>query len=119
MDIIPKVDLRGVEPGVPGWEEARAAVTASMVAHGYVVVAYNDALGPELWQVLFGHDLPELFALPLETKQRNVSAKAHFRGYIATAEPVYESVSFDGATDEGSIRDFTNLFWPQGNPEFR
>jgi len=47
MDI-PKVDLRGVEPGVPGWEEARAAVTAYMVAHGRVVVTYGDALGPEL-----------------------------------------------------------------------
>ncbi|RLM61414.1 putative inactive 2-oxoglutarate-dependent dioxygenase AOP2 [Panicum miliaceum] len=31
---ITKIDLCGVEPGGPGWEAVRAAVTASMVAHG-------------------------------------------------------------------------------------
>jgi len=116
MDI-PKVDLRGVEPGVPGWEEARAAVTASMVAYGCVVVAY-DALEPALREVLFGRAFPELFQLPLETKKRNVSTR-WFRSYIARAETDYESVCVHEPTDDGNIHEFTNLFWPQGNPEFR
>ncbi|KAG0537647.1 hypothetical protein BDA96_03G166600 [Sorghum bicolor] len=116
MDI-PKVDLRGVEPGVPGrWEEARAAVTASMVAHGCVVVAC-DALEPALREVMFGLALPELFELPPETKQRNVSAR-WFRSYMARAETDYESVCVNEPTDNGNIHEFTNLFWPQGNPEF-
>ena len=54
---IATVDLRCVEPGGPGWEAARAAVTASMVAHGFVIVAH-DALGPDLQR------LPESVALP-------------------------------------------------------
>jgi len=78
---IAKVDLRGVVPGGAGWEAARAAVTASMVAHGCVVVAH-DALGTDLRRALFSRALPELFALPLEVKQRTVSDKGQFRGYI-------------------------------------
>ncbi|KAF0899139.1 hypothetical protein E2562_013365 [Oryza meyeriana var. granulata] len=68
----PKVDLRGLKPGTPGWEEARTAVTASMVAHGCVVVAHG-ALGPELREALFGHAMREVFELPAEAKQRSVS----------------------------------------------
>ncbi|KAF8697455.1 hypothetical protein HU200_036056 [Digitaria exilis] len=67
---IARVDLRGVlQPGEPGWEAARDAVTASMAAHGCVVVAH-DALGPDLRRALFDRALPELFALPLESMAR-------------------------------------------------
>jgi len=67
---VAKIDLRGVESGGPGWEAARAAVTASMTAHGFAVVAH-DALGADLRRALFARALPELFALPLEAKKRN------------------------------------------------
>nr|CAB3480939.1 unnamed protein product [Digitaria exilis] len=39
---IARVDLRGVlQPGEPGWEAARDAVTASMAAHGCVVTGIS------------------------------------------------------------------------------
>ncbi|TVT97766.1 hypothetical protein EJB05_49226, partial [Eragrostis curvula] len=54
-----RVDLRGLEPG---WDEARAAVAASMLAHGCVVVVAGGP-APALRDALFGRVLPELFAL--------------------------------------------------------
>jgi hypothetical protein len=107
---IATVDLRGLEHGGPGWEEARDAATASMVAHGFVVIAH-DALGPELRQALFGRAMPEIFALPAEAKERNV--------YISNDPGLNrESVRLSDVTDAGRVREFADLLWPEGNPSF-
>ncbi|CAL5006357.1 unnamed protein product [Urochloa decumbens] len=70
---IRRVDLRGVELGGRGWEEARAAVAASMQALGAVVLVVQDALDPDLRRDLFGRAVPEFFALPLDAKRSLVS----------------------------------------------
>ncbi|CAN6234394.1 unnamed protein product [Urochloa humidicola] len=117
---IPKVELRGLEePGVPGWEEARAAVAQSMGSYGCVVVAH-DALGPEVKRALFCRAMPELFELPLETKQRNVSTNGPYTGYVGElAGMAYESVCVAQTAETGSVRVFDDIFWPDnGNQEF-
>ncbi|XP_025828365.1 probable 2-oxoglutarate-dependent dioxygenase AOP1 [Panicum hallii] len=116
---IPKVDLRGLEPDTPGWARARAAVTASMTAHGCVVVVH-DALGAELRQALFGRALPQLFALPFEAKKRSgCFINGPHRGYVGQVpSEALESVPIQDAGDPGSIRAFSDDLWPQGNQEF-
>ncbi|KAG2612148.1 2-oxoglutarate-dependent dioxygenase AOP3-like [Panicum virgatum] len=99
--------------------EARAAVTASMVAHGYVVVVH-DALDAELWLALFGRALPELYALPFDTKKSSGAfSNGPHRGYDGQVpSEVLESVAILNPVEPGNVRDFTGRLWPQGNPGF-
>ncbi|CAL4940037.1 unnamed protein product [Urochloa decumbens] len=113
---IAKVDLRGLDPSSPGWRAACAAVTASMVAHGCVIVAH-DAISPELRRAVFDRAMPELFAFPVETK--NVSTDTALKGYISKVPGAdFESFNVNKVDEDRSFHDFSNIFWPQGNPEF-
>ncbi|TVU06040.1 hypothetical protein EJB05_49230, partial [Eragrostis curvula] len=108
-----RVDLRGLKPDAPGWDEARAAVAASMSAHGCVVVVAGGP-APALREALFGRVLPELFALPRDVKLRNAPGEPPYKGYITHG--VLESVRIDHADDAGNVRDFADLIWPgRGN----
>jgi hypothetical protein len=107
ISAIPKLNLRGVAPGAPEWEAAQDSVTASMAAHGCVVVAHGGALGPDLRQALFGQAVPELFALPAEAKQRNVSKWGPFNSYLGSAPGLLrESLRVEAANDAGRVREF-------------
>lgn len=115
---IRRVDLRGVEPGSRGWEEARAAVAASMEALGAVLVVH-DALDPDLRRALFCRAVPEFFALPPDVKRGLVSGPIN--GYIGPRPyaPTYESVRAWETTNGGGVRNIGDLLWPHGsNPSF-
>ncbi|CAN6234393.1 unnamed protein product [Urochloa humidicola] len=115
---IDKVNLHGVEPGTPGWEDAQARVTASMMELGCITVAH-DVISPELRQSLFGQAVPNLFSLPLEAKQKNVFTFGPLSGYVRKFPGMaLESIQVGEATDPRGVNEFTNLFWPQGNSEF-
>ncbi|CAL5006350.1 unnamed protein product [Urochloa decumbens] len=106
---ISRVDLRGIEPSSKEWEEARAVVAASMEALGAVLVV-QDALSPDLRQALFGHAMPELFALPLDVKRSLVSGPARRRtracapGRPPTAAPSGTSETSSGRTAATILR---------------
>ncbi|CAL5006351.1 unnamed protein product [Urochloa decumbens] len=115
---ISRVDLRGIEPSSKEWEEACAVVAASMEALGAVLVV-QDALSPDLRQALFGHAMPELFALPLDARQSLVSG--HINGYVGPrpSAPSYESVRAWETTNGGAVRNVGDVLWPHGgNPAF-
>ncbi|XP_039794890.1 probable 2-oxoglutarate-dependent dioxygenase AOP1.2 [Panicum virgatum] len=118
--MIGKVDLRGLQPGGPGWEEAKTVVTASMEAHGAVLVSHS-AFGPDLRQALFGRAAPEFFALPMDSKQRLVSGPLN--GYLGPRPeaPAFESARvFERTLDGRVVRNSADVVWPDdGNPTFR
>ncbi|XP_051147851.1 probable 2-oxoglutarate-dependent dioxygenase AOP1 [Andrographis paniculata] len=61
----------------------------------------------------------QLFDLPLPVKLRNRSDKP-YHGYVGqyAMVPLYESLGIPDALAPNGIKNFTNLLWPEGHPEF-
>ncbi|KAA8541850.1 hypothetical protein F0562_023002 [Nyssa sinensis] len=99
------------------WSSVKAQVQQALQEYGCFEALFNK-IPLELRKAVFG-SLEELFQLPLQTKLRN-SSKKPFHGYVGQYPmvPLYESMGVEDAPNPEKVESFTNLLWPQGNPNF-
>ncbi|XAR50600.1 hypothetical protein NMG60_11004962, partial [Bertholletia excelsa] len=106
-----------LKPGQTVWDLVKGQVRQALEEYGCF-----EALFPkiplDLRKALFGA-LKELFDLPLQTKSRSFSPKP-YHGYIGQYPhvPLYESMAIYDALLPERSHGFTNLMWPEGNPDF-
>ncbi|XP_073063885.1 probable 2-oxoglutarate-dependent dioxygenase AOP1 [Primulina eburnea] len=105
------------ESGTPTRESVKSQVKFALRDFGCFLATF-DQIPPNLRNSVIG-GLKQLFDLPLQTKLGNRS-NIRYRGYSGQhpVMPLYESLGIDDALDHGSLEAFTNLMWPEGNPDF-
>ncbi|RZC75215.1 hypothetical protein C5167_050697 [Papaver somniferum] len=103
--------------GSDGWKNLCDQVREACENYGCFQVVYDQVPVKLHEELLVG--LKELFDLPDETKEKNVSSKP-YHGYIGKAKevPLYESLGVHNAPNLDQVEAFTNLMWPNGNPAF-
>ncbi|XP_073157246.1 probable 2-oxoglutarate-dependent dioxygenase AOP1 [Henckelia pumila] len=100
------------------WESVKNHVKLALEEFGCFEAKF-DQIPKNLRNSVF-EALKQLFELPLENKQRNISGKP-YHGYIGQAAtvPLYESIGIEHALAPGTIENFTKLLWSdQGNLDF-
>uniref|UniRef100_A0A2P2MPC6 Fe2OG dioxygenase domain-containing protein n=1 Tax=Rhizophora mucronata TaxID=61149 RepID=A0A2P2MPC6_RHIMU len=110
--------LENFKPGTTSWLTTTKKVIDALETYGCFIAVY-DKISLELHNSLF-NSLGELFDLPLEIKQKNISELPYF-GYLGsekTHRPLYESLGIGAANTPEATQDFTNALWPQGNENF-
>ncbi|KAJ4835319.1 hypothetical protein Tsubulata_942121 [Turnera subulata] len=111
-----KEDLK---PGTSSWLSTAKEVLHALEEYGCFVAEY-DKVPTKLHSSLFS-SVKDLFDLPVETKQKNVS-EIPFVGYSAAGmsmvAPLYQGMGFMGATIAEETQTFTNTMWPDGNDHF-
>ncbi|KDP37167.1 hypothetical protein JCGZ_06223 [Jatropha curcas] len=112
-----KLDLNNPSNNPEEWEFIRYQVKKAVEEYG-CFKANSSKISSELTKAVL-RDIEELFALPLETKMRNV-ADMHNGGYIgkATFTPLFESLGFLDPIDLEKIERITDALWPEGKPSF-
>jgi len=62
----------------------------------------------------------ELFDLPQEIKEKNISQSNPYYGYTGNVKriPLFETMGFGDALSLESAQTFTHLMWPEGNTAF-
>ncbi|KAJ3707523.1 hypothetical protein LUZ61_011228 [Rhynchospora tenuis] len=116
---LPTVNFNGLDLNQPfgsKWDEARSEVMAALETYGCFNAIYG-LVRPEVNEALFQSIVPEIFALPLETKQMHKSNV--YLGYIGQITDVeYESLRIQDAPNLESVDNFARLLWPEGNQKF-
>ncbi|KAG7583857.1 Oxoglutarate/iron-dependent dioxygenase [Arabidopsis suecica] len=96
------------KPGSSKWDEVKADVRKALEEYGCFEATF-DKVSVELKKSVF-EAMEELFDLPVQTKQRNVSSKP-FHGYIC--HNLYQSLGIDDANVLVEVNDFTKQLWPE------
>ncbi|CAL9233184.1 unnamed protein product [Arabidopsis halleri] len=110
---LPVIDFsdQTLKPGSSKWDEVKADVRKALEDYGCFEASF-DKVSVELKKSVF-EAMEELFELPIQTKQRNVSSKP-FHGYLC--HNIYQSLGIDDANVLEKVDDFTQQLWPdQGN----
>ncbi|KDP40827.1 hypothetical protein JCGZ_24826 [Jatropha curcas] len=117
---LPVIDFSNsdLKPSNPTWGLLKSQVRKAAEEYGCFQVLFNKI--PEQLQKSMNQASEELFQLPLETKQLNVSEKP-FHGYLgssSSAMSLYESLAIVEPDIYNKVETtFTNVLYPQGNTE--
>lgn len=115
---LPCIDFsaQGFEPGTREWDSVRDQVRQALEEFGCFEATFQKV--PLHTRKAMLDALEQLFDLPLQTKQRNVSKKP-YHGYVAhPMVPLYESMGIEDPTMYPQVETLSNVFWPHGNPSF-
>lgn len=109
----------GLRPGTSHWDLMKQKVRRALEEYGCFEALYTK-VPLELRKATFCA-LNELFDLPLEVKQKHALKMASLEGYIGQypTVPLYEAMGVNNASKVEIVESFSNVFWPQGNPNFR
>lgn len=113
----PVIDFsdKTLKQGSSKWDEVKIDVRKALEDYGCFEASFNK-VSVELKKSIF-EAMEELFELPDQTKQRNVSSKP-FHGYIC--HNLYQSLGIDDANVLEKVNDFTQQLWPDhGNKSIR
>ncbi|XP_058782200.1 deoxypodophyllotoxin synthase-like [Vicia villosa] len=100
-----------------GWKEMSKKVREAFESHGMFLLRC-DEIPKELQNEMFA-GIKSLFDLPEETKTM-FTGKRVYRGYSSKSAALPNSQTFgmDDTFDPNETRSFTELIWPEGNPNF-
>ncbi|MCL7043139.1 hypothetical protein MKW94_010685 [Papaver nudicaule] len=117
---IPCIDfsnLADLVEGSEGWKSLCKQVREACESFGCFQVVYDQVPVKLHEELLMGSK--ELFDLPNEIKEKNVSSKP-YHGYIGKIKevPLYESLGVHDAPNLDQVEAFVDLMWPNGNPAF-
>ncbi|KAH0890593.1 hypothetical protein HID58_053022, partial [Brassica napus] len=94
-------------PGTSKWDKVKTDVRKALEDYG-CFEAFFDKVSVELDKSVF-EAMEELFDLPTQTKERNVSSKP-YHGYLS--QNIYESFGIDDANLAEKVNEFTQQLWP-------
>ncbi|KFK30903.1 hypothetical protein AALP_AA6G041100 [Arabis alpina] len=106
---LPVIDFsdQTLKPGSSKWDQAKSDVRKALEDYGCFEASF-DQVSMDLKKSVF-EAMQELFELPIQTKQRNVSPKP-FYGYLNNN--LYQSLGIDDANVLEKVNDFAQQIWP-------
>ncbi|CAF1702663.1 BnaC03g30370D [Brassica napus] len=106
---LPVIDFSDqcLTPGTSKWDKVKTDVRKALEDYG-CFEAFFDKVSVELDKSVF-EAMEELFDLPTQTKERNVSSKP-YHGYLS--QNIYESFGIDDANLAEKVNEFTQQLWP-------
>ncbi|GAV74834.1 2OG-FeII_Oxy domain-containing protein/DIOX_N domain-containing protein [Cephalotus follicularis] len=119
--LVPLLDLSGEGPGVEQggerWKVLCNKVREACENYGCFMLSC-DKIPKTLRDDMFVA-MKDLFDLPEQTKRKHQDPKP-YRSYLGKCPivPLHESFGIDDATRLDVAQEFTNLMWPEGNPNF-
>ncbi|KAB5574132.1 hypothetical protein DKX38_001326 [Salix brachista] len=112
---LPTVDF--CKPGTSEWDSVKSQVWKAISEHGCFKALFDEI--PLHVEKSFLGEVKELFDFTPQTKRLHVS-EIPFLSYFGKSPPplLYESFGIEDPSIFKNCNNFTNVLWPQGNPNF-